>query len=658
MKNPSRLSVFLILLLPPVVFLPFHALGQTTTVYMSINPSVVNAHAINEQVELQITVSNVQNLWQWATEVTWDPTVLSLVGSPEEGSFLKQVGATLFICAPATSGQIPEISCTLMSNVSASGSGVLATLVFAVLKQTVESPVYLVNTRLLGPNTGTVDVPINAPITHETPNPAVLVTFVSGSSVVADAGLPQIVNEDEQVILNGSQSLPQTDDLNYTWTFFDNGQKLLSGKIANYTFDLPGIYDVTLSVSDSQGTIPNDTTEITVLDVTPPVVKIAVGSTAQSQSLTTGKRILFDGRASYDPENGTLDPNGFLWDFGDGSARDNLPETEHVYSKSGIFDVTLAIRDTRGNLTSKNTVRLAIAENYSSDVPTTGTPERSQQPLPLFVIGLIVAITAITIGGSALWLIGSNRSKSQSEPVQGKKRTLFLTIITVGIVFIVAGIFIIFLAAIVAPRAGDVEWLQHISVSVLGQIPGFPIAMDDLHNTSLTVAGTVSWIVGLDIFVVGIGLWGNKKLAKWMAIIIFALSAYFNFAQFLLLGLLGAPMTTAGLFANTLILYLLWRTDFDRATHADEGTKREVELDQPGCRTSEYHTIGLGSKLFKETLPNPTRAIVYRSMKENVTTSISDNVSTAIFHGSGLLCFSTIKSEITPTPISIDHLWL
>jgi hypothetical protein len=117
-------------------------------------------------------------------------------------------------------------------------------------------------------------------------------------------------------------------------------------------------------------------------------------------------------------------------------------------------------------------------------------------------------------------------------------------------------------------------------------------------------------------------------------------------------------MTTAGLFANTLILYLLWRTDFDRATHADEGTKREVELDQPGCRTSEYHTIGLGSKLFKETLPNPTRAIVYRSMKENVTTSISDNVSTAIFHGSGLLCFSTIKSEITPTPISIDHLWL
>ncbi len=67
-----------------------------------------------------------------------------------------------------------------------------------------------------------------------------------------------------QVVLNGSESVSSGSNTTYTWTFTDGTIKTLTGMIANYTFNNPGNYTVTLNVVDSLGT-SNSTVLIDVI---------------------------------------------------------------------------------------------------------------------------------------------------------------------------------------------------------------------------------------------------------------------------------------------------------------------------------------------------------------------------------------------------------
>jgi hypothetical protein len=108
---------------------------ETAHVYLS--PSVVSADSleIGDTFELNIQVDNVTNLWSWGLNLSWNPDVLEIVGDPIEGDFLKQGGSTLFIAAPTDNdyGNIPSLSCTLLSYSGINGSGLLATAEFRVV---------------------------------------------------------------------------------------------------------------------------------------------------------------------------------------------------------------------------------------------------------------------------------------------------------------------------------------------------------------------------------------------------------------------------------------------------------------------------------------------------------------------------------------------
>jgi len=134
---------------------------------------------------------------------------------------------------------------------------------------------------------------------------------------------------------------------------------------------------------------------------------------------------------------------------------------------------------------------------------------------------------------------------------------LFFVVTTIGMVFTAAGIFIIIDAAAMSPQTQGISQFQHSLLSVMGSIPGFPINTSDLYDVSLNNTGMVSWIVGLCLLVTGPGLWAKKKPAKWVATMIFSLSAWFHFLQFILLGLVGAPAAAAVACADILILYSL-----------------------------------------------------------------------------------------------------
>ena len=69
-----------------------------------LDPATYNATQLNETFTINIDISNVQNLWGWALNVTWDTNYLTLL-SKQEGSFLSSHTRRLF-------GTIPTVAIT------------------------------------------------------------------------------------------------------------------------------------------------------------------------------------------------------------------------------------------------------------------------------------------------------------------------------------------------------------------------------------------------------------------------------------------------------------------------------------------------------------------------------------------------------------------
>jgi hypothetical protein len=68
-------------------------------------------------------------------------------------------------------------------------------------------------------------------------------------------------------------------------------------------------------------------------------------------------------------------------------------------------------------------------------------------------------------------------------------------------------------------------------------------------------------MLGLDVLLVGLGLWVRHRGARLVGVIIFGLAAFFDFVQFLLFGLLGAPGSAIELIVNSLILWGLFKRE-------------------------------------------------------------------------------------------------
>ena len=114
--------------------------SETATISIDPTTQQFNSAGVGDKIQVNILVSNVQNLWSWDIgNLTFDPNVLNLT-QISEGPFLEEAtgpGSTMFIAnnpaSNASKGNIFEISDTLLATSSANGSGVIATLNFQVL---------------------------------------------------------------------------------------------------------------------------------------------------------------------------------------------------------------------------------------------------------------------------------------------------------------------------------------------------------------------------------------------------------------------------------------------------------------------------------------------------------------------------------------------
>ena len=130
---------------------------------------------------------------------------------------------------------------------------------------------------------------------------------------------------------------PDGDELSYSWIFQDvifdfEGNRIavdkgLSSDIhPSYTFNFPGTYTVSLTVSDNRGGITTFSEEITVDGNNPPVASVELDQTSGDAPLT----IVFDASASFDPDGDSLT---YIFDFGDGSSQTTDSATvTHVYA--------------------------------------------------------------------------------------------------------------------------------------------------------------------------------------------------------------------------------------------------------------------------------------------------------------------------------------
>src|SRR5438094_18270 len=81
----------------------------------------------------------------------------------------------------------------------------------------------------------------------------------------ANAGPDQTVNEGATVTFDGTGSSdPPRGIASYSWTFNDGGPVTLTGASPSHAFSTPGMYTVTLTVTDASGNTATDTVVVTV----------------------------------------------------------------------------------------------------------------------------------------------------------------------------------------------------------------------------------------------------------------------------------------------------------------------------------------------------------------------------------------------------------
>ena len=191
--------------------------------------------------------------------------------------------------------------------------------------------------------------------------------------------------------------------LSYSWTMGDG--TTLSGRFANHTYTVPGLYHVNVNVSDGSGDWTNDSIWINVTATPPPLYALASSDSASGPAPLT---LNF----SSDGTGGGLPPYTYLWTFGDGSSS-TLPAPEHTYAASGTYPVWFYVTDATGRVASSG---------FSVDVRppalrVDATASRTGGAAPL-----TVSFTSSVVAGGAgapytyAWSFGDGSSSSLPDP--------------------------------------------------------------------------------------------------------------------------------------------------------------------------------------------------------------------------------------------------
>lgn len=168
---------------------------------------------------------------------------------------------------------------------------------------------------------------------------------------VAKAGPDQIVTVDQLVQFDGSTSTdPDGTIVTYTW---NNG---LTGARPTLYYSTAGVYIVELTVTDNSGA---NATDSVIIDVRPPAPNQS--PTARIAALGTvpaGQLVVFDGRASSDPEGAI---SSYTWTINGAATTLSGPTPGYTFSSAGTYVVGLTVTDINGAVSPLASITVTVS---------------------------------------------------------------------------------------------------------------------------------------------------------------------------------------------------------------------------------------------------------------------------------------------------------
>uniref|UniRef100_UPI002B26D519 PKD domain-containing protein n=1 Tax=Nocardioides sp. TaxID=35761 RepID=UPI002B26D519 len=166
---------------------------------------------------------------------------------------------------------------------------------------------------------------------------------------------PSTVDVGESVALSaaGSTDNETPNGIIYSWDFGDGGSTQdATGRDVDTTYDAPGEYDATVTVTDPEGLSDTATVTVTVNGVTPPVDTTDPTAVAKvsPQKVFVKRAVTLDASGSSD-DTSASDDLTYSWSKGDGG--DDVDATGEQatvkFTQPGRYTVTLTVTDEAGN---------------------------------------------------------------------------------------------------------------------------------------------------------------------------------------------------------------------------------------------------------------------------------------------------------------------
>lgn len=129
--------------------------------------------------------------------------------------------------------------------------------------------------------------------------------------------------------------------VSYAWSFGDGSTGI--GAVVQHTYATPGLFLVTLTITDDRG--GTATTSTTVTANIPPTAAFTFQVDQDSNGQTIPQSFTFDASGSTDADGSVT---AFSWNFGDNSADETGAVIQHVFPNPGEFTVTLTVTDNLG----------------------------------------------------------------------------------------------------------------------------------------------------------------------------------------------------------------------------------------------------------------------------------------------------------------------
>jgi PKD repeat protein len=196
-----------------------------------------------------------------------------------------------------------------------------------------------------------------------TKRPKLIVTFVTSEPInlppVAEPSAEPISGQAPLLVsFDGSASRdPDGTITDYHWDFGDGTGS--GGAQISHTYQEPGIYIVTLTVTDDHGATDSIGMEVSVTSNSVPVAVIDAWPLSGYAPLTVN----LNASGSSDGDGSIV---SYSWDFGDNSSQTGV-QAEHIYNISGNHEVILTVTDDSG-ATGSATVTVQVTANSPPEI--------------------------------------------------------------------------------------------------------------------------------------------------------------------------------------------------------------------------------------------------------------------------------------------------